>query len=101
MTKSSPQKSSPKKSVEIDLKCVKCGSKHKMSDLLPRLFETPRGDWHCPNCMKLFSSNLIKTEKFGFEQSERTYNLREFGERADEFKRDYFGLPPHHIDAVF
>ena len=57
-----------------------------MSDLLPKLFEVPRGDWNCPTCLKEHTAALMKNEKFGFEQSERIYNLREFGERADEFK---------------
>lgn len=70
-----------------------------MADLLPKLFEIPRGDWHCPPCLQLHTPALMTNEKFGFEQSERVYNLREFGERADEFKREYFGLPPHHMEV--
>lgn len=33
-------------------------------------------------------------EVYGFEQSKKEYNLQSFGEMADKFKTDYFGLPP-------
>ena len=33
-------------------------------------------------------------EVYGFEQSKKEYNLQTFGEMADKFKEDYFGLPP-------
>ena len=49
--------------------------------------------------IQTFVPSLLKSEKFGFEQSEREYSLREFGERADEFKRAYFGRPPHDMTS--
>lgn len=91
-------KTSPKKHAEVILRCEKCGVKVEMSSVVPKLHEIPKEIWHCPTCMKTFVGSLMKSERFGFEQSDREYNLREFGERADEFKREYFGLPPHHID---
>jgi histone demethylase JARID1 len=33
-------------------------------------------------------------EIYGFEQSKKEYDLQSFGEMADKFKSDYFGLPP-------
>jgi len=33
-------------------------------------------------------------EAFGFEQAKREYTLQSFGEMADNFKREYFKLPP-------
>lgn len=34
-------------------------------------------------------------EAYGFAQAERTYTLHSFGEMADKFKTDYFGMPCH------
>lgn len=34
-------------------------------------------------------------EIYGFEQAKREYTLQTFGEMADQFKRDYFGMPVH------
>lgn len=34
-------------------------------------------------------------EAFGFEQAKREYSLQEFGEMADLFKSEYFGMPVH------
>ncbi len=34
-------------------------------------------------------------DAFGFEQAEKQYTLRTFGEMANSFKEDYFGRPPH------
>jgi histone demethylase JARID1 len=89
---------SPRKHADITLRCDKCGAQCAMTDVVPKLFEVPKDKWHCWSCLKTFIPSLLKSEKFGFEQSEREYSLREFAERADEFKREYFGLPPHNID---
>jgi len=35
------------------------------------------------------------TEVYGFEQAKREYSLQSFGEMADQFKLDYFGMPIH------
>jgi len=32
---------------------------------------------------------------YGFEQAKREYSLQSFGEMADQFKLDYFGMPIH------
>ena len=32
-------------------------------------------------------------DAYGFEQSSKVYTLGEFGEMADEFKRNYFNKP--------
>jgi hypothetical protein len=34
-------------------------------------------------------------EVYGFEQASREYTLQSFGEMADHFKQEYFGLPVH------
>jgi len=34
-------------------------------------------------------------EVYGFEQAKREYSLQSFGEMADQFKLDYFGMPIH------
>lgn len=36
-------------------------------------------------------------EAFGFEQAKREYTLQSFGEMADNFKREYFKLPPEQV----
>ena len=33
--------------------------------------------------------------KYGFEQAKTEYSLQSFGEMADKFKLDYFGVPVH------
>lgn len=63
----SPVKNSPKKNTDVELCCIKCGARHKMSDLLPKLFDRPRGDWHCPECLRKHVPSLMAAEKFGFE----------------------------------
>ena len=95
----SPKTSPIKKNIpDITLKCVNCGATCKFNEILPKLFEVPKGDWNCPVCVKKLSKALFENEQFGFDSSEREYTLREFGERADEFKREYFNLPPFDVD---
>ena len=36
--------------------------------------------------MRKLAATFTESEQFGFESSDRVYTLREFGERADEFK---------------
>lgn len=72
---------------------------------MPALSAVPKGDWRCPNCVaEVCGSNLINhhncfqavcklDDGFGFEQSQRTYTLKSFGDIADKFKSDYFGVP--------
>ena len=33
--------------------------------------------------------------KYGFDQAKTEYTLHSFGEMADKFKLDYFGVPIH------
>lgn len=40
-------------------------------------------------------------DAFGFEQAEKQYTLRTFGEMANSFKRDYFGRQPHVSDCLY
>ena len=95
----SPKTSPMKRNSDVELKCIKCGSRYKFGEVLPKLFEVPKGDWHCPECMRQLSTSIVvDNERFGFESSEREYTLREFGERADEFKREYFNLPPFDVE---
>ena len=42
----------------------------------------PEYDWHCPKC-------LVGTGEFGFEDG-GVYSLKQFQERANEFKKNYF-----------
>ena len=43
----------------------------------------PSHDWHCPKC-------LVGTGEFGFEEG-GIYGLKQFQEKADNFKASYFG----------
>ena len=45
-------------------------------------------------CIMIFQEYDKPLEVYGFEQSKKEYNLQTFGEMADKFKEDYFGLPP-------
>lgn len=54
-------------------------------------------------CLQIISTFSLKAvckldDGFGFEQSQRTYTLKSFGEVADKFKADYFGVPIHLVD---
>ena len=51
----------------------------------------PLLDWHCPRC-------LVGTGEFGFEEG-GIYGLRQFQEKADNFKASYFG-PRMPFDPV-
>jgi hypothetical protein len=44
---------------------------------------------HCQVCYK--RTNRV----YGFEQAKREYTLQSFGEMADKFKQEHFGLPVH------
>ena len=41
------------------------------------------------------------TEAFGFEQAKKVYTLQEFGVMADQFKEDYFSMPPTVCHIIF
>ena len=84
----SPKTSPAKKQCDVKLKCIKCKGEFNYVDIhvLPRMFEVPKSDWHCPDCMRKIAHNFTESEQFGFESSDKVYTLRELGEIADEFK---------------
>ena len=51
----------------------------------------PHHDWHCPRC-------LVGTGEFGFEEG-GIYSLKQFQEKAQQFKDNYFG-PKMPFDPV-
>ncbi|XP_015794969.1 lysine-specific demethylase 5D isoform X2 [Tetranychus urticae] len=81
------------------LRCAGCDNLFHLYCLIPPLNSMPSGVWHCPRCVALFVQNQPQpfTHEFGFAQSQRDYSLAEFGEMADQFKADYFRLPPHMV----
>ncbi|UYV65125.1 KDM5A [Cordylochernes scorpioides] len=77
------------------LLCDGCDDSFHTFCLIPPLPEVPRGDWRCPWCLAQEVSK--PQEAFGFEQARKEYTLKEFGERADEFKSNYFKMPPASV----
>lgn len=82
-------------SEESMLLCDGCDDSYHTYCLIPPLTSVPRGDWRCPRCVAEECNKPI--EAFGFEQAKREYTLQSFGEMADNFKRDYFKLPPEQV----
>ncbi|XP_022238310.1 lysine-specific demethylase 5A-like isoform X1 [Limulus polyphemus] len=77
------------------LLCDGCDDSYHNFCLVPPLHEIPKGDWRCPRCV---AEEVQKPqEAFGFEQAKKEYTLQEFGEMADQFKSDYFNMPPHLV----
>ena len=92
------------------LLCDICDNCYHTYCLIPALMEIPRGQWRCPKCVAHVNFSHIKSfivrnkkiiciqlyhtaspsDAYGFEQSGKEYSLQEFGEMADEFKRNYF-----------
>ena len=62
--------------------CDSCDVGYHRSCLDPSL-KSPAQDWHCPKC-------LVGTGEFGFEEG-GIYGLRQFQEKATNFKESYFG----------
>jgi len=58
---------------------------------------TVKGGLTVVTIFKLFQECNKPVEAFGFEQAKREYTLQSFGEMADNFKREYFKLPPEVI----
>ncbi|XP_053210846.1 lysine-specific demethylase 5D-like isoform X3 [Panonychus citri] len=81
------------------LRCAGCDHLFHLYCLIPPLNNMPTGVWHCPRCVASFVQNQPQpfTHEFGFAQSQRDYTLADFGEMADQFKADYFRLPPHMV----
>ncbi|XP_022801801.1 lysine-specific demethylase 5C-like [Stylophora pistillata] len=82
-------------SEESMLLCDGCDDSYHTYCLIPPLSSVPRGDWRCPRCVA--EECKKPQEAFGFEQAKREYTLQSFGEMADNFKREYFKLPPEQV----
>jgi len=79
--------------------CDICDNCYHTYCLIPALMEIPRGQWRCPKCVAQLYHTATPTDAYGFEQSEKEYTLGEFGEMADEFKRNYFNKPLTEISS--
>ncbi|KAI1811063.1 PLU-1-domain-containing protein [Poronia punctata] len=62
--------------------CESCDHGYHGSCLDPPLKAQPDGEWNCPRC-------LVGDGQFGFEEG-GLYSLRQFQEKAAEFKQSYF-----------
>lgn len=82
-------------SEESMLLCDGCDDSYHIYCLIPPLSSVPRGDWRCPRCVAEECNKPV--EAFGFEQAKREYTLQSFGEMADNFKREYFKVPPEQV----
>ncbi|KAG6455035.1 hypothetical protein O3G_MSEX009006 [Manduca sexta] len=80
---------------DLLLICNGCSDTYHTFCLKPPLSAVPDGDWRCPCCI---AAEVHKpAEAFGFAQAEREYTLQQFGEMADKFKSDYFGMSGHLV----
>ncbi|CAF1364311.1 unnamed protein product [Adineta steineri] len=79
--------------------CDICDNCYHTYCLIPSLVEIPRGQWRCPKCVAQLYHTASPSDAYGFEQSGKEYTLGEFGEMADEFKRNYFNKPLSEITA--
>ena len=66
------------------LNCDSCGDGYHRHCLDPPLQKAPEFDWHCPRC-------LVGTGEYGFEEG-GVYSLKEFQDKANAFKDDYFKM---------
>jgi histone demethylase JARID1 len=64
------------------LLCDSCDAGYHGYCLDPPIKGVPEYDWHCPKC-------LVGTGEFGFEEG-GTYSLKQFQERAHNFKQAHF-----------
>ncbi|KAI0868306.1 PLU-1-domain-containing protein [Hypoxylon argillaceum] len=62
--------------------CESCDHGYHGSCLDPPLKNEPDGEWNCPRC-------LVGDGQFGFEEG-GLYSLRQFQEKAADFKQSYF-----------
>ncbi|XP_030827948.1 lysine-specific demethylase 5A isoform X2 [Strongylocentrotus purpuratus] len=77
------------------LLCDGCDDSFHTFCLIPPLPEVPKGDWRCPSCV---AKGLSKPQDpFGFETARKEYSLQTFGEKADQFKKDFFSMPVHMV----
>ncbi|XP_056128822.1 lysine (K)-specific demethylase 5Ba [Lampris incognitus] len=77
------------------LLCDGCDDSYHTFCLIPPLHDIPKGDWRCPKCLAQECGK--PPVAFGFEQANRNYSLRSFGDMADSFKSDYFNMPVHMV----
>ncbi|XP_071492108.1 lysine-specific demethylase 5A-like [Diadema antillarum] len=77
------------------LLCDGCDDSFHTFCLIPPLPEVPKGDWRCPSCVAKECSK--PQDPFGFETARREYTLQSFGEKADQFKKDFFSMPVHMV----
>jgi len=77
------------------LVCDRCSDAYHNYCLIPPLQEMPAADWRCQKCIARECHKQM--EAYGFEQAEREYTLQTFGEMADKFKLDYFGISVHDV----
>ncbi|KAF2646923.1 PHD transcription factor-like protein [Massarina eburnea CBS 473.64] len=70
------------------LLCDSCDAGYHGYCLDPPLKGVPEYDWHCPKC-------LVGTGEFGFQEG-GVYSLKQFQERAHNFKQGHFAnkIPP-------
>ena len=64
------------------LVCESCDHGYHGSCLDPPVKAKPENEWNCPRC-------LVGDGQFGFEEG-GLYSLKEFQEKADDFKQGYF-----------
>ncbi|KAI8625536.1 PLU-1-domain-containing protein [Xylariaceae sp. FL1651] len=62
--------------------CESCDHGYHGSCLDPPVKTKPDGEWNCPRC-------LVGDGQFGFEEG-GLYSLKQFQEKADDFKQTYF-----------
>ena len=67
------------------LVCDSCDSGYHRNCVDPPVTTLPEYDWHCPKC-------LVGTNDYGFEEGS-IYSLKQFQEKANEFKEQYFNRP--------
>lgn len=74
------------------LLCDGCNSGHHLFCLSTPLNEVPPGDWYCDQCVEESCSTASEqSPTFGFEMGSE-YTLTAYKEKADAWKRNYFGL---------
>lgn len=81
--------------------CTGCDECFHTYCLMPPILDNRRklqSNWKCQQC-RLEETNKLKSAMydFGFDDSEREYTLKEFGEMADSFKTEYFNKPINKI----
>lgn len=77
------------------LLCDRCDQSFHTFCLLPPLKMIPKGDWRCPQCVKIAISK--PNEGYGFQSSSKSYTLQSFGLMAEQFKEKYFNMPAHSV----